>query len=146
MADAEQGPLLPYTFDCQWNGEKFKYTERAQVPEYADAENIALVTQQKLELAFQEIDFPEQVETLVEVESIKAGTQVQAMMEIRPGRPEGYENLGVRLLCSELMTQVAADDEEAFEDLVKFSKMMSGIEEFDEELVDDITPERPPEE
>lgn len=143
MGDSTEGPLMPYTFECVWDKDKFRYTERARVPDDLDADEVAATTEQKMLLAFDSVDFPEQVDTVCKVESIKAGTQVQAVIEIRPGRPEGFENIGIRLIGAELMTQIAADDKEVFEDLIKFAKMMSGNGEYDEELVDDITPETP---
>lgn len=143
MGDSKQGPLIPYTFECAWDSDKFRYIERAQVPGHSDAGEVAATTEQKMSLAFESIEFPEQVDTTIKVESIKAGTQVKALVDMRPGRPEGFENIGVRLICAELMTQMAAHDKEAFEELVKFAKMMSGDDEYDEELVDDVTPEKP---
>jgi hypothetical protein len=145
MADSSQGPITPYTFECTWEEDKFRYTERAVVPDGLDAGDVANTTEQKMMLDLSGVEFPDGVQAICGSEPIKAGDEVVAMIEIRPGRPDGFEDVPVRVLCAELMTQIASKDKEDFEALVEFAKTMSGDSEYEDELLDDVTPELPDE-
>ena len=141
MTDASVGPVLPDSFEAQWDDDRFWYREVCDVPGERDPKKVASQTEYSLNLLANEAELPEEAELKVDVECPRGTGLVVAEIELWPGKPDGMEYIGLAMLTSELMTQVLGHDKEMFEDIVGTAVMTTGREDFKSLLMNEVLPD-----
>jgi len=100
MNDNTGTPLMPESFEAEWNGVRFWYQERCRVPDDKDIQKVLSQTEYSLNLMFEEADLPEECDVDVDVHVGEDGDEVIAKVEMKPGKPDGHVHLGVASLTS----------------------------------------------
>mgnify|MGYP006287494983 FL=1 len=122
----ESLPLMPDSFEAEWNDNRFYYREVCDVPAGVDTQKVASQTEYSLMTLIEQTDVPDDVDLKTEIRRRPSVGKVVAEITMTPGKPESMEYAGMAMICSEMMSQILGNDQETFEDIVKAAIMTSG--------------------
>lgn len=126
MGEDDSLPLMPDSFEASWDDNRFHYREVCDVPVSVDTQKVASQTEYSLMSLVEQTDIPEDTKLDMDIQRRPAAGKVVAEIVMKPGKPEEMEYAGMAMLCSEMMSQILANDQEMFEDIVKAAIMTSG--------------------
>ena len=134
-------PLMPDTFEAKWRDDRFYYREVCHVPDGVDSQKVASQTEYSLMTIIEQTDIPAETDLDVDVRRRPAARKVVVEITMKPGKPDSMEYAGMAMLCSEMMTQILANDQDMFEDIVKAAVVTSGGEEMRSMVMNEMFPD-----
>jgi len=134
-------PLMPDSFEVEWNRERFWYWEVCDVPEGVSSQKVASQTEYSLMTLVEEADIPDEVKFETEIRRRPASGEVTAEIEMVPGKPEEMPNAGMAMLCSEMMAQILGNNQEMFEGIVRGAIATAGSGEMKSLVMKEMFPE-----
>jgi len=143
MGDNTGTPLMPDTFNAEWKDDRFWYREVCIVPEDKNSAKVASQTEYSLTMIFEEAEIPDDVDVNISVTNRMAADEVIAEVEMKPGKPDGAEYIGVSVMASEMLTQVLSQGVEEFEGIVKAAIMTTGNDDYQSLVMKEMFPDSP---
>ena len=122
----ESLPLMPDSFEAEWNDNRFHYREVCDVPADVDTQKVASQTEYSLMTLIEQTDVPDDVDLTTDIRRRPSVGKVVAEITMKPGKPESMEYAGMAMICSEMMAQLLGNNQEMFENIVKAAIMTSG--------------------
>lgn len=102
--------LTPHDIEFQLNDRSIYYSETVSVPEELDIDAVVKASRIAFENIISDIEFDEEVETETNVRKASDNRDVFVSFYMRPGRPDGGENVGIAAIAGELMGVLAMDE------------------------------------
>jgi hypothetical protein len=143
MDDSTGTPLMPHSFNAEWNDDRFWYRELCVIPEDKNSVKVASQTEYSLTMIFEEADIPKDVDVDISVTNRQEAGEVIAEVEMVPGKPDGAEYIGVSVMASEMLTQVLYQGVEEFEDIVKAAIITTGNDDYQSLVMKEMFPDSP---